>query len=165
MSVPTGIMDPDIDDEGGRRMGLAEQQEQLGVVARRFAEIAPAGWARLVGNWEASPVAPGEVSLNWITTAVVNGGDRWLYGQVPYDEPLYDAVAELNELSAQEGPDRRWTTLDLLLDPDGSVKLDFGYETPKRTNGIHDEESLGRFETYLDVWVAEHGRVPAAPAT
>ncbi|WP_019137338.1 hypothetical protein [Cellulomonas massiliensis] len=142
-------------------MGLAEQQEQLGAVARRFAQVAPQGWARLLGNWEATVDGAGAVSLNWITTAVVDGGDRWLYGQVAYDEPLYDAVVRLNELSAQDGPDRRWTTLDLRLDADGAIAVDLGYDEPKRTNGVHDEESLGRFEQYLDTWVAEHGPVPA----
>lgn len=142
-------------------MGLAEQQDQLGAVARRFAQVAPQGWARLLGNWEATVDAAGAVSLNWITTAVVDGGDRWLYGQVAYDEPLYDAVVRLNELSAQDGPDRRWTTLDLRLDADGAIAVDLGYDEPKRTNGVHDEESLGRFEQYLDTWVAEHGPVPA----
>jgi hypothetical protein len=144
-------------------VGLVDQQSQLEAVARRFAEIAPAGWARLVGNWEATADESGAVVLNWITTAVVNGGDRWLYGQVGFDEPLYEAVAELNALAAADGSERRWTTFDLLLDPDGTVKVDFGYDPPKRSNGIHDEESLGRFETYLDAWVAEHGKVPAAP--
>lgn len=142
-------------------MGVAEQEQQLGVVARRLAQVAPTGWARLLGNWEAA-VVDGEVTLNWVTTAVVNGGDRWLYGQVGYDEELYDAVQRLNELSA-EGGGTRWTTFDLRLDPDGTIEVGFGYDPPKRMQGIHDEESLGRFETYLDIWVAEHGPVPAAP--
>jgi hypothetical protein len=139
-------------------VGLAEQQEQVEVVVRRFAAIAPVGWARLVGSWEAT--GSDEVTLNWITTAVVNGGDRWQYVQVGYDEPLYDAVARLNQLSAEPGP--RWTTLDLTVDADGSFRLTPGYEPPKRSRGIHDEESLGRFERYLDTWVAEHGAVPGA---
>jgi len=142
-------------------VGLAEQQDQLGAVARRFAGVAPQGWARLLGNWEATVDDTGAVSLNWITTAVVDGGDRWLYGQVGFDEELYDAVVRLNELSAQDGPGRRWTTLDLRLDADGTIAVDLGYDEPKRTNGVHDEESLGRFESYLDTWVAEHGPVPA----
>lgn len=145
-------------------MALGEQQEQLGAVARRFAATAPTGWARLVGNWEATVAGTGSVHLDWITTAVVDGGDRWLYGQLGYDEALYDAVVRLNELSAEGGPDARWTTLDLVLDPDGSIQVDLGYEPPKRSQGIHDEESHGRFERYLDTWVAEHGPVPSRPA-
>ncbi|WP_028045499.1 hypothetical protein [Cellulomonas sp. URHE0023] len=139
-------------------MGLAEQQEQLETVARRFAQVAPTGWARLVGSWEATVDDAGTVSLNWITTAVVNGGDRWLYGQLGFDEQLYDEVVRLNELSA-EGT--RWTTMELLLDADGAMRMDVGYEPPKRSQGIYDEQSLGRYETYLDTWVAERGPVPA----
>ena len=59
---------------------------------------------------------------------------------------------------AQRG--ERWTTLDLEVDRDGAFRSDFGYGPPKRTLGIHDEESMGRFESYLDRWVAEHGPVP-----
>lgn len=39
--------------------------------------------------------------------------------------------------------------------------MQFGYDTPKRSNGIHDQESLGRFQDYLETWMAEHGPVPA----
>lgn len=143
-------------------MGLGEQQEQLGAVARRLADIAPSGWARLVGNWEAVVDDSGTVLLDSITTAVVHGGDRWLYGQIGHDQSLYDAVVRLNEQSAEAGPDHRWTTLDLRVDPDGELQVDLGYEPPKRSRGIRDEESYGRFERYLDIWVAQHGPVPPA---
>lgn len=141
-------------------MGAVEQQDQLTVVARRFADIAPTGWVHLVGSWEATPGDGGEVSLNWITAAVVDGGDRWLYGQIGYDDVLYDAVATLNEQSARTGPGHRWTTLELHLDRDGTFKVDLGYEPPKRSQGINDEASFGRFERYLDTWVAAHGPTP-----
>ena len=141
-------------------MGAVAQQRQLEAVVRRFAAIAPAGWAHLVGSWEASTGADGRVSLNWITTAVVDGGDRWLHGQVRHDEALYDAVVRLNELSAQAAPEHRWTTLELHLDRDGTIRVDVGHEPPKRTRGVLDEESLGRYERYLDTWVAAHGPVP-----
>ena len=143
-------------------MGAAEQQEQLGVVARRLAAIAPAGWAHLVGSFEATVSDAGEVTLDWITTAVVDGGDRWLYGQLGYDEELYDAVVRLNDLAAEAGPQARWTTCELHLGPDGSIQVDLGYDPPKRSRGIYDEESLGRFEGYLDVWVATHGPRPGS---
>ncbi len=57
-------------------MGKAEQQEQLDRIVRRFADVAPARWARLVGNWEAYPGPTGEVTLNYLTLAVVDGGAR-----------------------------------------------------------------------------------------
>ncbi len=141
-------------------MDVLEQQQRIAAIAGRFAEIAPKGWARLVGNWEATPDEQGSPVLNYLTLAVVNGGDRWLYGQVGYDETLYDLVADFNTASAGDGPDRRWTVLDLEVDEDGTYRTNFGYERPKRSNGVMDEESLGRFETYLDRWVAEHGAVP-----
>jgi len=142
-------------------MDAADKRRQIEAVVQRFAEIAPSGWARLVGNWEATRGDDGKTVLNYLTLAVVDASDRWLYGQVEYDEPLYDLVVELNDASADEGPERRWTVFDLEVDADGSYRTDFGYDPPKRSNGIMDEESLGRFESYLEGWMAEHGPVPA----
>lgn len=141
-------------------MTKAEQQDQLSLIVQRFAATAPEKWVRLVGNWEAFHDDVGELTLNYITLAVVDGGDRWLFGQVGYDEQLYDAVVKLNELAAQEGADRRWTVLDLEIDADLTYRANLGYDPPKRARGIHDEDSLGRFENYLDTWIAEHGRTP-----
>jgi hypothetical protein len=115
-----------------------------------------------VGNWEATEDTHGSTVLNYLTLAVVDGGDRWLYGQVAYDEPLYDLVVALNEATVEtEGDDRRWTVLDLEVDRNAAFRVQFGYEPPKRSNGIEDEESLGRFQNYLETWMAEHGAVPS----
>ncbi|MBB5786558.1 hypothetical protein [Jiangella mangrovi] len=146
-------------------MGKSEQQERLERIVGRFAEVAPPSWVRLVGNWEASPGPTGEITLNYLTLAVVDGGDRWLFGQVGYDEPLYDLVAQLHAMAAADEPDHAWTVLDLEVDQDGTFRVELGYDPPKRSRGVLDEESMGRFETYLDRWVAEHGpRPPARPA-
>jgi hypothetical protein len=115
-----------------------------------------------VGNWEATQDAQGATVLNHLTLAVIDGGDRWLYGQVGYDEPLYDLVAELNDATARtEGPERRWTVLDLEVDADTAYRVQLGYDTPKRSNGIQDHESVGRFQDYLETWIAEHGPAPS----
>lgn len=140
-----------------------EQQEHLAAIAGRFAQVAPRNWARLVGNWEATLGEDGEPVLNYLTLAVVDGGDRWLFGQVGYDEPLYDLVAAYNNASSGDADAQvssRWTVLDLEVDEDGTFRTNLGYGQPKRSNGIMDEESLGRFESYLDTWVTEHGTVP-----
>lgn len=138
-------------------MNALQQQEMVAAIAGRLVQVAPQGWARLVGNWEATLVND-EVSLNWITLGIVDLGDRWGAGQFGYDATLYDLVAQLNEAMAAQG--ERWTVLDLEVDRDGAYRTSFGYGPAKRTLGISDEESLGRFENYLDTWVAEHGRVP-----
>lgn len=139
-------------------MDVTEQRAAMEAVAARFADVAPSGWVRLVGSWEATLKPDGEVNLNYLTMAVVAGEDRWLYGQVGFDEPLYDLVVKLNEGMAAAGS--RWTVFDLEVDADGTFRTSYGYDLPKRSNGIMDEESMGRFETYLDGWVAQHGPVP-----
>lgn len=138
-------------------MEASQQQEAVRGIAQRFVEIAPSGWARLVGNWEATLV-DGAVNLNYVTLGVVDLGDRWGAGQFDFDEPLYDRVAELNEAMAAIG--ERWSVMDLEVDADGAFRTHFGYGPAKRSQGIHDEESMGRFENYLATWVAEHGERP-----
>jgi len=143
-------------------MDVIKQQDHVEAVAGRLVEVAPPGWVRLVGNWEATLDDRGSPVLNFLTLAVIDGGDRWLYGQVDYDETLYDLVAAFNRWSDGQGPNRRWTVLDLEVDADGSYRTEFGYDEPKRSNGIMDQESLGRFEDYLETWVAVHGPAPRA---
>ena len=138
-------------------MEPSEQQQAVRAVAQRFVEIAPAGWARLVGNWEATRV-DGQVNLNYLTLAVVDLQDRWGIGQLDFDEPLYDLVVELHEGMGSSGD--RWSVLDLEVDADGAFRTTFGYGQPKRSLGIEDEESMGRFQNYLATWVAEHGERP-----
>lgn len=140
-----------------RSMEASDATDTIARIARRFVEIAPTGWARLIGNWEATG-EPGSANLNYITTAVVDIGDRWGYGQLDFDEPLYDLVVELHRQMAER--EDLWTVLDLEVDADGTFRTNFGYDQAKRTEGVMDEESYGRFQTYLDGWVAEHGPVP-----
>lgn len=139
-------------------MERSGQQEQIQAVARRFAEIAPTGWRRLVGNWEATPLEDGPPRLNYVTLAVVADQGRWAIGQLDFDEPLYDLVAALQVGMAEAGD--AWTVMDLEVDEDGRFRSGFGYDPPKRTQGIYDHESMGRFESYLSTWVAEKGPVP-----
>lgn len=136
-------------------------QQHVAGIGQRFVEVAPADWYHLVGNWEASP-DPSGVSLNFLTLAVVDLGDRWGFGQIEFDEPLYDAVAEF-ALAARSRPfsgSGPWTVLDLEINNEGQFDSKFGFDEPKRTNGVMDEESIGRFENYLETWIAEHGPVP-----
>ena len=141
--------------------GLGEQQELIETIVQRFAAIAPDGWARLAGNWEAYRDDDGRLTLNYITVAIVNGGHEWLYGQVGFDSVLYDAVMALNERMAGDDEQRRWTVFDLEVDADpAEFRVDFGYGVPKRVNGIDDHESIGRFRDYLQTWIDAHGPTP-----
>lgn len=143
-----------------RRMEPLEQQRHVQAIAQRFVEVAPQGWSRLVGNWEAAPGSDGRPVLNYLTLAVVDLGDRWGFGQIDYDEPLYDLVADFRVAAEADGPEGTWTVLDLEVDADGTFRTDFSYDPPKRSNGILDEESIGRFENYLQGWIEQHGPTP-----
>lgn len=145
-------------------MSRAEEQVQLEVVARRLAQTAPPGWARVLSRWVATgtgadpgadegEVPGGRDRLDGVTTAVVDGGDRWLYGRLGDDPVLREAVAALRGLCADDPP---WTTLDLTLDPDGAITVDLGHDAPSGP----DDVVSARLEHYLDTWVAEHGPVP-----
>lgn len=140
-------------------MGLAEQQDQLGAIARRFVEVAPAGWVRLLGRWEAAAEPSGAARLDATTAAVVDGGDRWLFGRLDLDPVLHGAVVGLRVL-VEEDSGRPWTTLELLLDPDGTVQVDLGYDPPEGS-GPRDEQSVGGLRRHFDTWVAERGPVPS----
>lgn len=164
-------------------MGRAGEHEQLEVVARRLAETAPPGWARVLSRWVATGTGAGAAGLDegdgpdgpdrsdgrdrldgpdrsdgraWldgVTTAVVDGGDRWLYGWLGDDPVLREAVAALRASCAGEP---RWTTLDLTLDPDGTIAVELGHDAPTGP----DAAVSARLEHGLDTWVAEHGPVP-----
>jgi len=48
-----------------------------------------------------------------------------------------------------------WGICDLVVDRPGRFRFNFCYDPPKRINGIFDEESMGRFERYLEAYKAE----------
>lgn len=146
-----------VEPSQGSSARMAAYEEQIQRIVRRFDTIAPEGWVRLAGNWESYQDADDDLALNYITIAVVASEGGWGAGQLGYDEDLYDEVLALNEVMA-EGDGRRWTVLDLEIDAEpAEYRVQFGYDTPKRVNGVLDDESFGRFERYLSSWVAEHG--------
>ena len=146
-----------IEPSRGPSARMAVYEEQIQRIVRRFDAIAPEGWVRLAGNWETNQEADDALALNYITLAVVASDGGWGAGQLGYDEELYDEVLALNEVMA-EGDGRRWTVLDLEIDAaPAEFRVQFGYDAPKRVNGVLDDESYGRFERYLESWVTEHG--------
>lgn len=146
-----------VEPSRGPSARMAVYEEQIQRIVRRFDAIAPEGWVRLAGNWESYQDADDGLALNYITLAVVASDGGWGAGQLGYDEDLYDEVLALNEAMA-EGDARRWTVLDLEIDAEpAEFRVQFGYDPPKRVNGVLDDESFGRFERYLESWVAEHG--------
>lgn len=159
MTAPPVIFVWDLDDVGGGEpLEATEQQQMIRAIAERLVQVAPEGWARLVGNWEASLVDD-EVSLNWITLGVVDLGDRW--------GGLVSSATTGRSTTWSHSSTRRWRRMlsagrcsILEVDRDGAYRTRFGCGPTKRTLGVSDEESVGRFENYLDAWVAEHGQVP-----
>lgn len=52
----------------------------------------------------------------------------------------------------------RWGTCDLVVDQPG--KFSFSYDPPKRINGMFDDDSMGRFDRYLETYEAERPHPP-----
>jgi hypothetical protein len=48
----------------------------------------------------------------------------------------------------------RWRT-DLVVDKSGEFRSKFSYDPPKRMNAVFDDDSLGRFNRYLETYKAE----------
>jgi hypothetical protein len=43
------------------------------------------------------------------------------------------------------------------VDQPGKFGFSFSYDPPKRMNGVFDDESMGRFDRYLESYKAERG--------
>ncbi len=64
---------------------------------------------------------------------------------------------EMNdEIRRAEG--ERWGTCDLVVDQPGKFRFSFSYGPPKRINGVFDDDSMGRFDRYLETYKAERAR-------
>jgi hypothetical protein len=70
---------------------------------------------------------------------------------------LKDLFRGLNQEMGRTGG-ARWGTCDLVVDPPGRFRFSFSYDPPKRINGIFDDDSMGRFDRYLEVYQAERSQ-------
>jgi hypothetical protein len=59
-----------------------------------------------------------------------------------------------NEIKRTTGD--RWGTCDPVVDKSGEFRFKLSYDRPKRINGVFDDDSLGRFNRYLESYKAEH---------
>jgi DNA/RNA non-specific endonuclease len=64
---------------------------------------------------------------------------------------------EMND-EIQRGEGERWGTCDLVADRTGEFKYRFSHDPPNRINGVFDDDSMGRFDRYLETYKAERGR-------
>jgi hypothetical protein len=46
------------------------------------------------------------------------------------------------------------------VDQQGKFRFSFSCDPPKRINGIYDDDSMGRFNRYLETYEAERARSP-----
>jgi hypothetical protein len=48
----------------------------------------------------------------------------------------------------------------LVEDRPGKFRFSFSYDPPKRISGIYDDDSMGRFDRYLETYEAERASSP-----
>ena len=113
-----------------------------------------APWERIVANYELQDEDNGltEDRLGFYIVSDGTGGFR----KVPlkFHAIVKDLFRELRaEIQRSEG--QGWGTCDLVVDQPGRFRFDFSYERPKRVNGVFDDQSMGRFDRYLDTYKAE----------
>ncbi|MGI4977113.1 MAG: hypothetical protein ACRYG6_09240 [Janthinobacterium lividum] len=111
-------------------------------------------WERIGVNYEMDRTPEGRVldSVIFYITADPDGSLRKTSVRLASDE-MNDRIIELADAMAQDG--ETWGSCDLVVDSNGKYGFKFDYAPPRRINGVFDDASMGRFDTYLDTYRVE----------
>jgi hypothetical protein len=129
---------------------------QKAIVTALAREI-PDAWERIVVNYEMQEEDGGltEDRLGFYIEKDAAGNLR--ESELAFTPEVKRLFREMNdEIRRSEG--ERWGTCDLVVDQPGKFKFSFSYDPPKRINGVFDDDSMGRFDRYLETYKAERGR-------
>jgi hypothetical protein len=111
-------------------------------------------WERIVVNYEVQEEDGGLTEDRRGFYIGPDGAGDFLKGQLSFDTNVKGLFRELRaEIQRSEG--QGWSTCDLVVDQPGRFRFDFSYDRPKRINGVFDDQSMGRFDRYLDTYKAE----------
>jgi hypothetical protein len=130
------------------------QKKIVGALARSI----DGAWERIVVNYEMQEEDGGltEDRRGFYITPDAAGGYR--KAGLTFDaavKDLFHALRETMQRSEGQGQHKGWGICDLVVDQPGRFRFNFSYDSPKRINGVFDDESMGRFDRYLDTYKAE----------
>jgi hypothetical protein len=123
-------------------------------IVMALARDIPEAWERIVVNYEMQEEGGGvtEDRLGFYIAKDAAGSLR--EAELAFSPEVKRLFREMNdEIQRSEGG--RWGTCDLVVDQRGKFRFTFSYDPPKRINGVFDDESMGRFDRYLETYEAE----------
>jgi len=115
----------------------------------------PDAWERIVVNYEMQEEDDGstEDRLGLYIAKGPTGDLR--ESELVFSPEVRAMFREMNnEIKRTTGD--RWGTCDPVVDKSGEFRFKLSYDRPKRINGVFDDDSLGRFNRYLESYKAEH---------
>jgi Protein of unknown function, DUF600 len=126
-------------------------------IVTALARDLPDAWERIVVNYEIQEEDGGltEDRLGFYIAKDAAGGFR--ESELAFTPEVKRLFREMND-EVQRSEGERWGTCDLVVDQPGKFKFSFSYDRPKRINGVFDDESMGRFDRYLETYNAERGQ-------
>jgi hypothetical protein len=126
---------------------------QEAIVAALVRDIS-GGWERIVVNYEMQEDDGGLVEERRGLYISQDAEQALDMNAVAFSPGLKDLFRRLNE-EMQRTKGMRWGTCDMVVDRPGRFRFSFSYDPPKRINGIFDDDSMGRFDRYLERYKAE----------
>jgi hypothetical protein len=117
----------------------------------------PDAWERIVVNYEMQEEDGGLVEDRLGFYISHDANQEPAENNLVFSPGLKDLFRRLNvEIKRTEGA--RWGTCDLVVDQPGRFRFNFSYDPPKRINGIFDDDSMSRFDRYLETYKAERSQ-------
>lgn len=124
-------------------------------IVSALARSIPDAWERIVVNYEMQE-EDGGLTEDRLGFYIAKGSTGDLRESDLVFSPEVEAMfREMNDEIKRTAGDR-WGTCDLVVDKSGEFRFKLAYDPPKRINGVFDDDSLGRFNRYLETYKAEH---------
>ncbi|WP_019137335.1 hypothetical protein [Cellulomonas massiliensis] len=125
-----------------------EQEAVLAQIVAALPQSAPAGWLRIVSRREGT-VAEGPYSGSSVDVVVVQTPAGLEQRDYRDPEDLYWTVLDLMEDLARSSSGGS-VVLSLVVDRDGTSRVDLAEEAPKVLEGVRDESSSVPVHEYLE---------------
>jgi hypothetical protein len=113
----------------------------------------PGAWERIVVNYEMQEEDGGLTEDRRAFYIAKDAAGNLRKAELVFSPEVKAMFRQMNdEIKRSEG--ERWGTCDLEVDPPGKFRFSFSYDPPKRINGVFDDDSMGRFDRYLETYKA-----------